>query len=148
MAIVIPYAIIARGLFFATEPMRYRMIDLASELLSAEDLNENRKRGIERALKDVHSARAAWKLVAFLLCIIVIVPFKKIPDENPVPARLVGTMGEFQTRWIVATLCNSPLAAFIFVLLLALLIAFAMSARAISNILMTHYESPRAANIH
>jgi hypothetical protein len=133
------YAVIARGMFRATEPLRYEMIDLAAKLLHNSGVSKAQKTLIESSLSDVHKAHVAWKVTFALFFLVITIPIHhfKTPKLSGVPSNMLGTFKKFQLRWIIATLANSPIAACIFVFLLMLLAAFTLSINTIFSVLMS-----------
>ena len=137
------YAVISRGMFRAAEPLRYEMLDIAGELLNSENVSEAQKWRINLALSEIHSGRAAWKMIFWAICLIVMIPIHrfKLPNtERGIPNHLKGSFQKFQIRWLIATISNSPAAAFIFVLLTLLVSAFDLSIRKLSAVLMTKHD--------
>jgi hypothetical protein len=135
--VVVGYAIVARGLFRATDDLRLSLVDLAAPLLESEGVSEKQKRAVRKTLAHVHSARSAWVLVGMLLTVIVRLPFHKINSGNDeVPASLRINYETLKTRWIVVTLANSPLAIAIFGMILILFFAFVTSLLPLAGILM------------
>jgi hypothetical protein len=142
--IVVLYAVIARGMFSATEPLRDEMIQIASRLLNDENINETQKRRVRRALSDVHSVRKAREITLLLFFLIMTSPFHSFdspkPDKDMVPEYMRDSLRQFQVLWIISTIANSPAAAVIFTLLVFIVAAFTQSFRALSGILIVRYH--------
>jgi hypothetical protein len=142
--VVILYAIIARGMFRATEPLRLETIEIGTQLLNDKIVNERQKRRIRKALADVHSERRAWEITLLLFFLAVTCPFHKfdLPKSDKVrnPEYVRDSLQQFQIRWLISTVANSPAAALIFTFLVSIVFAFARSLRALSDILMVKYH--------
>jgi hypothetical protein len=141
---VVLYAIIARGMFRATEPLRHETIKIGTQLLNDKIVNERQKRRIRKALADVHSERRAWEITLLLFFLTVTCPFHKFDlpksDEVRIPEYMRDSLQQFQIRWVISTVANSPAAALIFTFLVSIVLAFAQSLRALSDILMVKYH--------
>ena len=122
------YAVLARGLFKATEPSRQLLLDLADKLTSSHQVSDAKKRAIIGRLSEVHSARSAWSML-FIVFYAAIVARTKDDDRlaNGIPPHLAGDFQRFSAHWIIATLANSPIAA-----LLAITIVILRAAATVS----------------
>lgn len=142
--IVVLYAVIARGMFRAAEPLREEMIQIASRLLNDENINETQKRRVRKALSDVHSVRKSREITLLLIFLIMTSPFHSFdspkPEKEMVPEYMRNPLRQFQVLWITSTIVNSPAAAVIFTLLVFIIAAFTQSARALSGILIVRYH--------
>jgi hypothetical protein len=109
------YAAISRGLFMATEFARQALIDTAGSLLDSDKISEDEKECISLSLDNAHSAWAAWRLAFLAVEVAVKCVFSSGENEaETAPPHLRGSFDMFLRQWIIATLGNSPLAAFLF----------------------------------
>jgi hypothetical protein len=136
------YALVARGLFRATEEMRCSLIEIAETLLSDDGMPSDEKEAINQALSEVHSAAAARQMAAALFYV-VLFPDKRLRDQaraemNLVPKHLQHTFDAFQKRWVIATLGNSPISSAAVVLLIIVRFIFVSSMLPISHMLLKH----------
>jgi hypothetical protein len=142
--VVALYAIVARGMFRATEPLRLEAIEIGVQLLNDKVVDERQKHCIKKALADVHSERRAWELTLLLFFLAVTCPFHKCDvrksDKSRIPEYMRESLQQFQIRWLISTVANSPAAALIFTFLISVVLAFAHSLRALSDILMVKYH--------
>jgi hypothetical protein len=123
------YAVATRGLFRATNNWRVSLIELASVLIENPEFPVENKEAIIRALDDVHSARAAWRLTLRLIRNLTLyIFFGKRPAPNSswtnLPRGLQTVCDMFVARWAVATVSNSVLASFVFVMVVIVAAAF------------------------
>lgn len=129
------YAALARGLFKVTEQYRWATLEIAERLLEAPNVSNERKVSLQHRLDEVYSGWQAWKLAAIMLCVVATSPFKQ-PDETRseigVPNHLRADYSRFKVYWMVATVGNSPAAAFVFTTFFIIAIAFSASVSAIS----------------
>lgn len=123
---VLVYGMISRGLFRATEGLRFSLLDLSEPLLENPSVPEREKRRISMCLDEAHSARAAWGIVWALISGLWKFGMSRRRDCSPqdpvqqVPANLRACYGTFLTRYIVSTVTNSPAAAFVFTVVIIL----------------------------
>jgi hypothetical protein len=122
------YAVATRGLFRATNNWRVSLIDLATVLVENPEFPDNKKEAIIRALDDVHSAFAAWRLTFRLIRNLTLYIFFGIrPAPNSLtnlPRGLQTVCDMFVARWAIATVSNSVLASLVFVIVVIIAAAF------------------------
>lgn len=138
LACAIGYAVIARGLFLVTDPVRHSLLDLADDLVANPKFPEEERAVMEFALGKVFSAPHAWRMALDTAAIAIRLAFRsngerRRPDYDPSYAK---SYVAFQLRWTVSVLGNSPAASFVFLAFLMILAAFAISAGAIARLLM------------
>jgi hypothetical protein len=136
------YAVLARGLLNATEPVRGRALDLSEKILKSDRVDKELAARIEAQLNELYSNWAAWKLVFLITCTIVILPFKRFRKEpvvyNDVPMQLQDDYGKFSSCWIVATVANSPAAAILFTFIGLIGLSYLVPIGALSKLLSSH----------
>lgn len=148
---VVFYAVLARGLFNFTEPLRLKALEIAETLNESAQVSTDRKASLYRRLGEVYSSLKAWKLVLLMLYVIVMLPFGRSPATDQsvnsgVPTNLQGEYNRFKVFWMVSTIANSPAATFIFSLLLILTLAFTASVFVISGALAFAQDHHRSDN--
>ena len=137
---VLFYAVIARGLFNATEPYRHTALEIAEKLSQSSQVSERKKRFLFDRLGEVYSSLHAWKLVVFMVKTFAVLPFQDkeknaaVVDEG-IPPHLRASFDRFKLYWIISTVGNSPAAALLFVTLVLIMTAFFASLSAISGCL-------------
>jgi hypothetical protein len=132
------YAVLARGLFNATEPYRRQTIDIAEKLSHSTQVSNQKKEFVYDRLGDVYSPLEAWKLAASMVKAFVRLPFinaREVADrvDAGIPQHLRQDFNRFKNCWVAAVLGNSPLASFLFVTLALILIAFFVSLSVLSG---------------
>lgn len=137
IAAVLFYAVLARGLFNITETFRWRALEIGEQLAHSPDVSNERKEAVYRRLGEVYSVWNAWKLVFLLVCVLFTLPFMKDGEDRSVgvPSHLRTDYKRFSVHWMVATIGNSPAAAFLFSFMAIIVLAFFASVSAISSAL-------------
>ncbi len=134
------YAVLARGLFNVTEPYRVAALEIAEKFTRSSQVSAHKKTFLYDRLGEVYSNWQAWKLVALMVGTFAVLPFRdttKIAadDDNGMPPHLRSDYHRFKIYWMVSTVGNSPTAAFLFTILLIIMVAFFASVSAISGCL-------------
>jgi hypothetical protein len=139
VAAVLFYAVLARGLFNVTETFRWRALEMGEQLIHSPQVSDERKEAIYFRLGEVYSAWNAWKLVFMMVCVVFTLPFRGARDYNAtgVPPSLRADHKTFSVYWMIATVGNSPAAAFLFSLMVTIFLAFFASVSAISTALVS-----------
>lgn len=133
-AIVVSYAVITNRLQQLTRPLRYWALEEAAVMLRDPGVSADRKRDIELIVTNVDSRRAAWAIVCAMF---VAIPLRIVISR---PRTLVGIPEQEVRRWkrlmsfsLFATLCNSPI-ALIIVMIMSMILSFFMSALELAEV--------------
>ncbi|KFL31494.1 hypothetical protein JP75_08130 [Devosia riboflavina] len=132
------YAVLSRGLFLVTDPIRQGLLDLAEALCDEPTFPEEDKLLVSAALDQAYSTRTAWWMVgrSALLVAGLLTRTAKRPDKVEYPRVYARTYVDFQIRWTMAVLGNSAGATLLFATLLMVIAAFTLSASALARLLM------------
>lgn len=125
------YAVASRGLFRATESLRWALLEIGERLINSESFPNCDKLDIRCRLDDVHSPLAAWKIVWSLFAIISrIISFRRPSPhdfESDIPVEHRKDFRRFLSLWLFSTVANSPAAFIVFGYLYVILAACAAS---------------------
>ncbi len=132
------YAVLARGLFNATEPYRVGALEIAERLTHSTQVAPKRKEFLNERLGEVYSNWQAWKLLALVICILPTLPFRNNirnaeRADKGIPSHLRADYDRFKGYWMVSTVANSPAAALLFAVITLIATAFFASVSAISG---------------
>jgi len=132
------YALLARGLFLATEPARNRALDIYERFAAIEGVSSRQKEMMLKAVFDVHSSRKAWSMAVVMFFAAFAIPLgrrslisSKDDGQVGIPVELRAEHERFIKLWLVSVMGNSPAAALLFVFCVILLVAFSVSLSAI-----------------
>lgn len=143
---ILVYAVIARGLFLVSEPLRSAALDLAEQLLKSDEVGEVDKRVVELTLNELHSSPAAWFMALRAFRVLFFASFHRgadtgeQPGVDPISAEMAPILQRYQLYWMLATMANSPAAALIFSALSLLGAAFSMSAAMLAALLAKSHD--------
>jgi hypothetical protein len=135
VAIVLFYAVIARGLFNFSEPFRWKALEIGETLIANAQVSDERRVGIYVTLGEVYSRWHAWRLLGLLLVVVSTLPFQGVDEPaagEGIPNHLKSDWARFNLYCMISTVANEPAAAFLFSLLAIFLLAFFASISAIS----------------
>lgn len=149
LSVVFGYAIMARGLLYATQPLRSRCIDLYAKIVASGRADEALINRLDGRLEELYSGLTAWQLTVSLICaVFVTLPYKKIRHmisgakistyNDDFPESLRNDIERFDANWIAATVANSPTAALIFAIVGIVGIAFYGSLGILAKIISSH----------
>lgn len=145
--IVVGYTLATRGLFRTTEYIRMEMIDLAVPLLKCNEVSDCKKRRIGRMLDDVHSPRAAWRLVLTMAIFLIVSLFRSKTElkSSGMPPRFTGQYKDLQLWWLLATLSNSLAASVLFTFITIVHYAFDAKIKPLAATLSMRIEARTGA---
>lgn len=140
--IILVYAVLARGLFNATEPRRQEALDIVEELYHSAQVSDRQKKFVYDRIGELHSGWQAWKLVFSLLRATVRITFTNVQEttervDSGIPQHLRPSYERLKVCWVIGILGNSPLALFVFAPLALTLIAFFTTLSAMSKLLFS-----------
>jgi hypothetical protein len=151
VAFVAFYAVIARGLFKLTEVHRWNALEIAEKLNHSAQVSDHAKLIIRDRLTEVYSHWRAWQLVGLVICVAVMLPFRRRANDGKlaegVPAHFRWDYERFTKDWIVSTLGNSPLATFMFATVTLFIVAFSLSISALVGALAFHRDHHDGAEV-
>jgi hypothetical protein len=153
IGITLLYAILARGLLYASEPQRAKCLNLYGKMVKSHRASPEVVARLDEFLDDVYSSWAAWRLAALAVCaVFFVLPTRRILRRTSpsgyrgVPEPLQQDFGRFMSCWLLATIANSPAAAFIFVFSLLIGIGFFVPFHVIATLLSSHSLNHRHAH--
>ncbi|WP_315734121.1 hypothetical protein [Bradyrhizobium sp. SZCCHNR1093] len=149
VAVVLVYAVLCRGLLYATEPFRAKMLDLYQQMIASDRMEPALRELLDEYMDKVYSSWAAWQLAGVMICaVFVVLPTRKIAelfvDLSPidaledVPEPLKKDFDRFTSYAMAATIANSPLALAIFALAGVIGVALFVQLKVISRIVASH----------
>jgi hypothetical protein len=148
LLIIAAYAILARGLLYASEPFRQKCLELYEKMTKSNRADAECIAGLDEFLDEIYSNRAAWKLAALAVCVVFFVlPVRKLFGRtNPsrysgVPESLQLDYGRFTSFWMLATVANSPAATMIFATVGLIGIAFFVPLHLIATVISSKGHS-------
>lgn len=138
VGVILLYAVVARGLFLLTDPVRHSLLDLAETLQEDTSFPESERRLVELALDHVYSTKYAWRMAFEVIGLSfgMLLGLVKRTQSASTGSSYRDTYASFRYRWIVSVLGNSVIATVVFVLFLVILSSFATSVGFISRVLI------------
>jgi hypothetical protein len=146
IGITLLYAILARGLLYASEPQRAKCLSLYEKMVKSHRASPEFVARLDEFLDDVYSSWAAWRLAMLTICaVFFLLPIRKLLGRTSPPSSYKGVpdslqqdFGRFMSCWLLATISNSPAAALIFVFALLIGIGFFVPFHVIAKLLSSH----------
>jgi len=138
------YAVLVRGLFNLTESARQKTLELGEKLCQSTQFPEDLKHLVYERLGEVYSHWTAWQLAFLMFKVLALMPFSSHEEkdcETNIPVHLRKDYDRFKTKWMVATVGNSPAALFLFATLVLISLACSASISAISTTLAGGHDS-------
>lgn len=144
LAAVAFYAVLVRGLFNLTEPARQKTLELGEKLCQSTQFPDDTKHLIYERLGEVYSHWSAWQLAFLMFKVLATMPFRADAEnvcDTDIPVHLRKDYDRFKTKWMIATVGNSPAALFLFATLILISLACSASISAISTALAGGHDS-------
>ncbi|MCL2716344.1 MAG: hypothetical protein FWD68_17705 [Alphaproteobacteria bacterium] len=134
IGILLFYAILARGLFIATEPRRRSVLEIADRICQSDQIPEEKKQAVCSLLDDVHSVGSAWRIVFSMVRSLrggFVGPARRnelmARANEGIPPCFHDDLAKFRKDWMFATLGNSLLASILFAVFALSVTAFFFS---------------------
>jgi hypothetical protein len=145
LMVIAGYAVVARGLLKASEPLRSRALELYGKMIRSGHCTEELRTRLDWHLDSIYSSLAAWRGLFVLICAVVyltfrLVTFQGLPNMDwiGIPGPLKADYDRFTKYWMGAVLANSPMAAFLSASIAVIAASYIGPMNAVTKILSSH----------